>query len=98
VALDRGRVRVIGRRKGRGTRIRFAVENGRRVVTVEGAGLAEAERRRLRALLRPLPIRSGVVTVRTDGTGARRVSFTRDIAEPMQQVIRNIVGNLARLR
>jgi hypothetical protein len=67
------------------------------VVTVEGAGLAEVERRRLRALLRPLPIQSGVVTVRTDATGTRRLSFTREIAEPMQQVIRNIVGNLARL-
>ena len=87
---------MIGR-KGRGTRIRFAVENGRRVVTVEGAGLAEVERRRLRALLRPLPIRSGVVTVRTDTTGTRRLSFTREIDERMQQVIRNIVGNLARL-
>jgi len=82
----------------RGTRIRFAVENGRRVVTVDGAGLAEVERQRLRRLLRPLPIRTGIVTIRGDWLGRRRISFSRDIPEPLQQVIRNLVGNLSRLR
>ncbi len=67
-------------------------------MTVEGAGLALAERRQLRMLLKPLPIRHGIVTIRSDWLGRRRVSFSRDIPEPMQQVIRNLVGNLARLR
>ena len=80
------------------TRIVFAVEGGRRLVTVEGAGLAEAERRQLRQLVRPLAIRTGVVTIRRDGLGRRRVTCSRDIPEPMQQVIRNLVGNLSRLR
>ena len=81
-----------------GTRIVFAVANGRRVVTVDGAGLAEAERRQLRQLVRPLAIRTGVVTIKRDWLGRRRVAFSRDIPEPMQQVVRNLVGNLARLR
>ena len=68
------------------------------MVTVEGRGLAEAERRQLRLLLRPLPIRRGIVTIRGDWLGRRRVAFSRDIPEPMQQVIRNLVGNLSRLR
>lgn len=78
--------------------MQFGVEGGRRVVTVEGGGLALAERRQLRSLLKPLPIRQGVVTIRTDWLGRRRVVFSRDIPEPMQQVIRNLVGNLSRLR
>jgi len=78
--------------------VQFGVEGGRRVVTVEGGGLALAERRQLRSLLKPLPIRQGVVTIRTDWLGRRRVVFSRDIPEPMQQVIRNLVGNLSRLR
>ena len=81
-----------------GTRIVFTVEDGRRVVTVEGAGLAEAERRQLRRLVRPLAIRTGTVTIKRDWLGRRRVAFSRDIPEPMQQVIRNLVGNLSRLR
>lgn len=85
-------------RRGGGTRIVFAVEGGRRMVTVEGAGLAEAERRQLRQLVRPLAIRTGVVTIKRDWLGRRRVAFSRDIPEPMQQVIRNLVGNLSRLR
>ena len=80
------------------TRIVFAVEGGRRVVKVEGASLAEAERRQLRQLVRPLAIRTGVVTIKRDWLGRRRVAFSRDIPEPMQQVIRNLVGNLSRLR
>jgi hypothetical protein len=78
--------------------VQFGVEGGRRVVTVEGGGLALAERRQLRSLLKPLPIREGVVTIRADWLGRRRVAFSRDIPEPMQQVIRNLVGNLSRLR
>jgi hypothetical protein len=74
------------------------VENGRRVVTVDGAGLAEVERQRLRRLLRTLPIRTGVVTIRGDWLGRRRLSFSREIPESLQQVIRNLVGNLSRLR
>lgn len=76
----------------------FAVQAGRRVVTVEGAGLAEAERRQLRTLMKPLAIRSGTVTIKRDWLGRRRVGFSREIPEPMQQVIRNLVGNLSRLR
>ena len=97
MAPDRPRLRLNRPRLG-GTRIRFAVEGGRRVVTVEGAGLAEADRRRLRLLLKPLAIRSGLVTIRRDWLGRLRVAFSRDIPEPMQQVVRNIVGNLTRLR
>jgi len=78
--------------------VQFGVEGGRRVVTVEGGDLALAERRQLRSLLKPLPIRQGVVTIRTDWLGRHRVVFSRDIPEPMQQVIRNLVGNLSRLR
>jgi hypothetical protein len=85
-------------RLGGGVRIRFAKEGGRRVVTIEGPGLAEAERRQLRSLLVPLAIRTGVVTIRRDFLGRQRVGFSRDIPEPMQQVVRNLVGNLARLR
>jgi hypothetical protein len=85
-------------RLGGGTRIIFGVEGRRRVVTVEGTGLAEAERRQLRMLLKPLAVRSGVVTIKRDWLGRRRVAFSRDIPEPMQQVIRNLVGNLSRLR
>jgi Ribonuclease G/E len=86
-------------RRDRGvTRVRFATEGERRVVTVEGDALAEIERRRLRRLLRPLPIRQGTVTVRTDWSGRRKVTFSREIPEGAQQVIRNILGNLARLR
>ena len=80
------------------TRITFAVEGGRRVVRIEGAGLAEAERRQLRHLVRPLAIRTGTVTIKRDWLGRRRVAFSRDVPEPMQQVVRNLVGNLARLR
>lgn len=76
----------------------FALEGGRRVVTVEGSGLALAERRQLRSLLKALPIRQGIVTIRADWLGRRRVAFSRDIPEPLQQVIRNLVGNLSRLR
>jgi len=65
---------------------------------VEGANLADAERQRLRRLLRPLPIRTGIVTIRSDWLGRRRVTFSREIPEPLQQVIRNLVGNLSRLR
>ena len=85
-------------RLGGGARIVFAVEGGRRTVTVQGAGLAEAERRQLRQLVRPLAIRTGTVTIKSDWLGRRRVAFSRDIPEPMQQVIRNLVGNLSRLR
>ena len=67
-------------------------------MSVEGAGLAEAERQRLRRLLRPLPIQRGVVIIRADALGRRRVTFSREIPEPLQQVIRNLVGNLSRLR
>jgi hypothetical protein len=85
-------------RLGGSTRIVFAVEHGRRRITVEGNGLAEAECRQLRQLVRPLAIRTGVVTIKRDWLGRRRVAFSRDVPEPMQQVIRNLVGNLARLR
>lgn len=85
-------------RFGGGTRVLFTNEGGRRVVTVEGAGLAEVERRRLRRLMVPLAIRTGVVTIRRDFLGRQRVAFSRDIPEPMQQVVRNLVGNLSRLR
>ncbi|MEB2285473.1 MAG: hypothetical protein B6D46_16375 [Polyangiaceae bacterium UTPRO1] len=81
-----------------GVRIVFAVENGRRSVTVGGSGLAEAERRQLRQLVRPLAIRTGVVTIKRDWLGRLRVTCSRDIPEPMQQVVRNLVGNLSRLR
>lgn len=70
----------------------------RRMVTVEGSGLAEAERRQLQRLMRPLAIRKGVVTIRRDFLGRQRVAFSREIPEPMQQVVRNLVGNLSRLR
>lgn len=89
---------MIKARPGRGTRIVFASEGGRRTVTVEGSGLAEAERRQLQRLMRPLAIRKGVVTIRRDFLGRQRVAFSRDVPEPMQQVVRNLVGNLSRLR
>jgi hypothetical protein len=76
----------------------FGVEGGRRIVTVEGGSLALAERRQLRTLLKPLPIRQGVVTIKIDWLGRRRVSFSAGIPEPIQQVVRNLVGNLSRLR
>jgi hypothetical protein len=76
----------------------FGVEKGRRVVSIEGVGLAETERRQLRQLVRPLAIQSGTVTIKRDWLGRRRVAFSREIPEPMQQVIRNLVGNLTRLR
>jgi hypothetical protein len=82
---------------GRSTRIRFATDGRRRVVTVDGGDLPEVERRRLRRLLQPLPITSGTVVVRRDWAGRRRVSFSRDIPESVQQTIRNILGNLSRL-
>lgn len=85
-------------RLGRGTRIVFASDGGRRTVTVEGSGLAEAERRQLQRLMRPLAIRKGIVTIRRDFLGRQRVAFSREIPEPMQQVVRNLVGNLSRLR
>jgi hypothetical protein len=85
-------------RPGRGTRIVFASDGRRRTVTVEGSGLAEAERRQLQRLMRPLAIRKGVVTIRRDFLGRQRVACSREIPEPMQQVVRNLVGNLARLR
>ncbi len=85
-------------RLGGGARIVFAVEGGRRVITVEGGGFAEAERRQLRQLMQPLAIRTGTVTLKRDWLGRRRVAFSRDIPEPIQQVIRNLVGNLSRLR
>lgn len=90
---------MLGRRTGSGasTRICFATDGRRHVVTVEGGDLPEVERRRLRRLLRPLSITSGTVVVRRDWSGHRRVSFSRDIPERMQQTIRNILGNLSRL-
>jgi hypothetical protein len=91
---------MLGRGKsggGRGTRVRFATEGARRVVTVEGGDLPEIERRRLRRLLRPLPIKNGTVVVRRDWSGRRRVAFSREIPEQVQQTIRNILGNLSRL-
>ena len=79
------------------TRVRFATDGRQRAVSVEGGDLPEVERRRLRRLLQPLPIRSGTVIVRRDWTGRRRVSFSREIPERVQQTIRNILGNLSRL-
>jgi hypothetical protein len=73
------------------------MEGRRRIVTVEGGDLPEVERRRLQRLLRPLPVASGTVVVRRDWTGRRRVAFSRDIPETVQQTIRNILGNLSRL-
>mgnify|MGYP001305429748 CR=1 FL=1 len=98
MAPDRPRFRLKRPRLAGGTRIQFTVEGRRRLVTVEGRGLAEAERRQLRLLLKPLPIQRGIVTIRGDWLGRRRITFSRDIPEPMQQVIRNLVGNLSRLR
>ncbi|HEY2386898.1 MAG TPA: DUF3634 family protein [Candidatus Binatia bacterium] len=87
----------LSRRGPRGTRVRFATEGRRRIVTVEGSELPEVERRRLQRLLRPLPIASGTVVVRRDFGGRRRVAFSRDIPDAVQQTIRNILGNLSRL-
>jgi hypothetical protein len=84
-------------KRGRGTRLRFAVEGGRRVVRIEQSDLPELEQRRLARLLRALPLASGTVTVRRDFAGRRRVAFSRDVPEPVQQTIRNILGNLSRL-
>ncbi len=91
---------MLGRKKsagGRGTRLRFATEAGRRMLTVEGGDLPEIERRRLQRLLRSLPIASGTIVVRRDWAGRRRVAFSREIPEHVQQTIRNILGNLSRL-
>lgn len=88
---------MLGRGKSSGTRVRFALDGGRHVVTVEGGDLPEIERRRLRRLLRPLRLTNGTVVVRRDWSGRRRVSFSREISEPLQQTIRNILGNLSRL-
>ncbi len=74
------------------------MEGQRRVVTVEGSELPEIERRRLRRLLAPLPVPSGTVTLRRDWAGRQRVTFSAEIPEPTRQVIRNIIGNLTRLR
>jgi hypothetical protein len=76
----------------------FTSEGGRRRVAIEGTGLAEVERRRLRGLLRSVPIAKGVVTIRRDWLGRQRVAFSREIPEPLHQVVRNLVGNLSRLR
>jgi len=73
------------------------MDGRRRVVTVEGVDLPEIERRRLQRLLRPLPVASGTVVVRRDFGGRRRVAFSRDIPDSVQQTIRNILGNLSRL-
>jgi len=83
--------------RGAGTRVRFARDGRRRVVHVEGGDLPEIERRRLRRLLQPLPITTGTVTVRRDWAGRRRISFSREIPESLQQTVRNILGNLSRL-
>jgi hypothetical protein len=91
---------MLGRKKsagGRGTQVRFVTDGRRRVVTVEGGDLPEIERRRLQRLLRPLPVASGTVVVRRDWAGRRRVAFSREIPEHVQQTIRNILGNLSRL-
>jgi hypothetical protein len=88
---------MLGPGKGTGTRVRFLTDGGRRVVTVEGGDLPEIERRRLRRLLRPLPISTGTVVVRRDWSGRRRVAFSREIPEQVRQTIRNIFGNLSRL-
>ena len=85
------------RRGAIGTRVRFAMDGRRRVVTVEGGDLPEIERRRLQRLLRPLPIATGTVIVRRDLGGHKRVAFSRDIPDHVQQTIRNILGNLSRL-
>ena len=74
------------------------MQGRRRVITIEGGTLAEVERERLRRLLRPLRLQRGTVTIRRDWAGRRRVGFSADVPEGAQQVIRNIVGNLTRLR
>ena len=74
------------------------MDGRRRVVSVDGSELPEVERRRLQHLLRSLPVARGTVTLTRDWSGRRRLSFSREIPEPARQVIRNIVGNLARLR
>ena len=86
------------RRTGGPTKVSFTTHGRRRVVTIAGGSLAEVERQRLRRLLRSLPVQSGTVTIRHDWSGHRRITFTRDIPEGVHQVIRNIVGNLTRLR
>ena len=90
-------MRFTNRVGGRGTRVRFAMDGRRRLVTVEGTDLPEIERRRLQRLLRPLPIANGTVVVRRDWAGRRRVSFSREIPDHVQQTIRSILGNLSRL-
>jgi hypothetical protein len=89
---------IAGILRGAGTRIRFVSDGRRRQVRVDGGDLPEIERRRLRRLLQPLPITSGTVSVRRDWAGRRRVSFSREIPESLRQTIRNILGNLSRLR
>ena len=84
-------------KRARGTRLRFALEGRRRVVRIEQSDLPEIEQHRLARLLRALPLTAGTVTVRRDFAGRRRVAFSRDIPEPVQQTIRNILGNLSRL-
>jgi hypothetical protein len=89
---------MVGRRRSAGTtRVRFAVEGRRRVVHVESGDLPAIEQRRLQRLLRGLPVTNGSVTVRRDWSGRRRLAFSRDIPEGVQQTIRNIIGNLPRL-
>jgi hypothetical protein len=90
---------MLGRRRSasRSTRVRFAMEGPRRIVTIESGDLPAIEQHRLRRLLKALPITAGTVVVRQDWSGRRRVSFSREIPETMQQTIRNILGNLSRL-
>ena len=73
------------------------LQNKQKALRVLRARLFEIERRRLQRLLRPLPIANGTVVVRRDFAGHRRVAFSRDIPDHVQQTIRNILGNLSRL-
>ena len=76
--------------------VRFDTDHNGRRVDVRGP-LSEADRGKLRRLLRALPIRKGRVEVREDWAGRARVVFDDRIPERYKQPIRNMLGNLSRL-
>jgi hypothetical protein len=76
-------------------RVRFVADRRGRRVVVRGS-LSESDRRKLRRLLRSLPLRKGQFDLREDWAGRTRVVFD-DIPEKYHQPIRNLLGNLSRL-
>ncbi len=91
---------MLGRRKSRtrGTRVRFAMEGQRRVVTVEGRDLRRWSGSGCDVCCsrcRSAPAPSSCIAIGRVGGAS---TFSAEIPEPLRQVIRNIFGNLSALR